>query len=336
MKLESDLGENQSLLLRIFLRQRNKSPLFLFFVFQQRVILTKVRRKNIRRILRCVMSSTNIEIRGNESCCFFRSLTSLIECRKAISPTVTYRLQHQFPAKLRPCSKRSARISLDRSKREIRSWQRSYGRTKSKTFSRSTVSTSAKTNTFNWFTSISPSLRISILVIPSPWFVSIFSVAWLGKWSKSWSPLLTFVVSSEPRLIQREELMIDWRIFYRWTQQLKSKKNQEEIYGLAKRPKLVNVNHWWTSPCLFSRNLEFNVIWCGRCCSPYFSSTATEEMLEEIRPQFCLVDWESMLEPMKALQCFLPVHLPPNLHDRGFKSLFSPLFPLSDLDRSIV
>ena len=60
-------------------------------------------------------------------------------------------------------------------------------------------------------------------------------------------------------------------------------------------------------------------------------------MLEEIRPHFCLADWKSMYESIKTLDYFLPVYLPPDLHDRGFKSLFSLLslsLSFSDLDRS--
>jgi proteasome activator subunit 4 len=50
----------------------------------------------------------------------------------------------------------------------------------------------------------------------------------------------------------------------------------------------------------------------------YFAANATAEMLAEWRPMLCPFDG-CMEDAIQYLSNFLPVHLPPEDHDRGFK-----------------
>jgi len=57
---------------------------------------------------------------------------------------------------------------------------------------------------------------------------------------------------------------------------------------------------------------------CVRSCRPYFSATATQEILDEFRP--CLCPFDTVCgDVMCYWDIFLPVHLPPELHHQGFK-----------------
>jgi hypothetical protein len=79
-------------------------------------------------------------------------------------------------------------------------------------------------------------------------------------------------------------------------------------------------------------------MFCVQYCSTYFSPTATREILDEFRPQFCATDYTCSIETIKMLEIFLPVILPPELHHQGFKFVYSrslslylhPIFSISD------
>lgn len=60
-------------------------------------------------------------------------------------------------------------------------------------------------------------------------------------------------------------------------------------------------------------------------CSPYYSNTATQEILDELRPQMCPAGWD-FLRVMKLFQLLLPHNLPPELHDQGFRLWLNELF----------
>lgn len=57
---------------------------------------------------------------------------------------------------------------------------------------------------------------------------------------------------------------------------------------------------------------------CMSFCPTYFSITATQEILDEFRPHMCPFD-KSLPGVMQIFDFFLPVDLPPHLHDQGFK-----------------
>ncbi len=72
---------------------------------------------------------------------------------------------------------------------------------------------------------------------------------------------------------------------------------------------------------------------CVRLCSPYFSATSTQEILDKLRPQMCPIDvsFENVID---TFQYLLPLSLPPDLHDHGFKFVHlcvSSFFPFHAL-----
>jgi hypothetical protein len=52
---------------------------------------------------------------------------------------------------------------------------------------------------------------------------------------------------------------------------------------------------------------------------PYFSPVATQEILDEFRPKMCPIMESTFYDVIKMLRLFLPVNLPPDLHNQGFK-----------------
>ncbi len=57
---------------------------------------------------------------------------------------------------------------------------------------------------------------------------------------------------------------------------------------------------------------------CASKCSSYFSLTATEEILNELRPQICLTRWD-FTRTMRMFKLLLPVNIPPEFHNQGFQ-----------------
>jgi hypothetical protein len=72
----------------------------------------------------------------------------------------------------------------------------------------------------------------------------------------------------------------------------------------------------------FSRGIRGSLDHCVQSCSPYFSASATQEILDEFRPQMCPVV-SSFSTTIKMLELFLPVILLPDLHHQGFKYVYS-------------
>ncbi|CAF3831402.1 unnamed protein product, partial [Adineta steineri] len=102
------------------------------------------------------------------------------------------------------------------------------------------------------------------------------------------------------RLITRDDLVIDWRQLYKWAKIILH--NHDEPYSLVS----------------LSNDIDNSLIYCVRGCRPYFSATATQEILDEFRPYLCPFD-SAFSDTMRIFELFLPVHLPPGLHDQGFK-----------------
>jgi len=48
---------------------------------------------------------------------------------------------------------------------------------------------------------------------------------------------------------------------------------------------------------------------------------ATQEILDELRPKICPIDW-NFGHIIKMFKLFLPVKLPPDLHNQGFKFVY--------------
>ncbi len=57
---------------------------------------------------------------------------------------------------------------------------------------------------------------------------------------------------------------------------------------------------------------------CLQKCSPYFSVTATQEILDELRPRMCPTEW-NFIHIVQMFELFLPFNLPVDLHNQGFE-----------------
>jgi len=112
-------------------------------------------------------------------------------------------------------------------------------------------------------------------------------------------------------LITREELIIDWRILYHWGKLMFD--NHDRTFGIAILPKDIKNSFFF---CIFY-------------CNPYFAVTATQDILDEINPKLCPMDW-TFTSTIQLLQILLPVHLPPALHDQGFKLWLPQIFGIWD------
>ncbi|CAF2908164.1 unnamed protein product, partial [Rotaria sp. Silwood2] len=111
---------------------------------------------------------------------------------------------------------------------------------------------------------------------------------------------------NKSRLITRNDLIVNWQILYTWVKLILF--NNDESYSLLALP----------------NDIEKSLLYCVRSCRPYFSATATQEILDEFHPWLCPFD-SAFSDAMCYLDLFLPVHLPPDLHDQGFK-LWLPEF----------
>lgn len=67
-----------------------------------------------------------------------------------------------------------------------------------------------------------------------------------------------------------------------------------------------------------SSDIESSLYCCIRGCRPYFSASATKEILDEFRPNLCPFD-SAFTDAIRTFELFLPIHLPPELHDQGYK-----------------
>ncbi|CAF3512541.1 unnamed protein product, partial [Rotaria sordida] len=117
---------------------------------------------------------------------------------------------------------------------------------------------------------------------------------------------MLYDLTRKTRLITRDDLIVDWRLLYKWAKVILH--NHDESYSLVSVP----------------NDIENSLFYCIRGCRPYFSATATQEILDEFRPYLCPFD-SAFSDTMRIFELFLPVHLPLNLHDQGFK-LWLPEF----------
>ncbi|CAF1622524.1 unnamed protein product, partial [Adineta ricciae] len=111
---------------------------------------------------------------------------------------------------------------------------------------------------------------------------------------------------SKSRLITRDDLIIDWHILHTWIKLILF--NNDESYSLVALP----------------NDVEKSLLYCVRSCRPYLSATATQEILDQFRPSLCPFD-SAFSDAMCYFDLLLPVHLPPELHEQGFK-LWLPEF----------
>ncbi|CAF4503506.1 unnamed protein product [Rotaria socialis] len=99
-------------------------------------------------------------------------------------------------------------------------------------------------------------------------YLSVLSITDLQYTSVKICCELLSTLLRKTRLITRDDLVIDWHTLYRWAKLVHN--NHDKAHALVTLPE----------------GLEFSILWCTHYCSPYFSKTATQEILEIFRPQF--------------------------------------------------
>ncbi|XP_029164235.1 proteasome activator complex subunit 4B-like isoform X2 [Nylanderia fulva] len=113
--------------------------------------------------------------------------------------------------------------------------------------------------------------------------------------------LWTNRLNVKKELIRPGELELPWRPLYEILLLLKDK-----FAGLYRQPALL-------------RNILFCVI---RALKIYFPLSATQEILDELRPTFCPFDNMTMRTSLQTLECILPLQLPPEHHVIGHQLWF--------------
>ncbi|CAF1453615.1 unnamed protein product, partial [Adineta ricciae] len=91
-----------------------------------------------------------------------------------------------------------------------------------------------------------------------------------------------------------------WRILYHWGELIRF--HHDENYALVTMP----------------NDMQQVFFDCMHVCRCYFSSTATQEILDKLRPWLCPFD-SAFEDALYFFQIFLPIHLPSDLHEQGFK-----------------
>ncbi|KAF7220060.1 proteasome activator complex subunit 4A isoform X2 [Nothobranchius furzeri] len=110
-------------------------------------------------------------------------------------------------------------------------------------------------------------------------------------------------------LLSREDLELPWRPLY-------------ELYDRILFSKTEHLGLNW-----FPNSVESVLKTLVKNCRPYFSETATQEMLDEWRPLLCPFD-VTMQRAISYFELFLPTTLHPELHHKGFQLWFDELISL--------
>ncbi|XP_074105098.1 proteasome activator complex subunit 4 [Cotesia typhae] len=136
-------------------------------------------------------------------------------------------------------------------------------------------------------------LMYELVVIPSlePAFINLLC-----------STLASLMRKKE--LIAPSELELPWRPLYDLMfRTIKRNKRSQVILGMQRLPIYMGKT---------VRSLIQDV-------KTYFPVTATQEILDELRPKLCLVDSSQMEQTIMLLECFLPVQMPVQDHHLGYK-----------------
>ncbi|CAD5119000.1 DgyrCDS7656 [Dimorphilus gyrociliatus] len=116
------------------------------------------------------------------------------------------------------------------------------------------------------------------------------------------SRILTTLLAKKT-LLTREDLVLEWRPLFKLM--YKVYESKMEGHGLLLQPDNIKAT---------LKSLIVNA-------RLYFPSNCTQELLDECRPYLCMFDVK-MTTALFLLDLFLPVNLPPNYHDQGFKIWF--------------
>ncbi|XP_015120172.1 proteasome activator complex subunit 4 [Diachasma alloeum] len=98
------------------------------------------------------------------------------------------------------------------------------------------------------------------------------------------------------------------------------------LYDLKKR--LMEVSISSADICRFPPRLPKVIQNVINAAKVYFPVSATQEILDELRPYICPMDPSTMPKTMDHFENLLPLQLPPNLHPSGFHLWFDELMTL--------
>ncbi|XP_008550347.1 proteasome activator complex subunit 4 [Microplitis demolitor] len=117
-------------------------------------------------------------------------------------------------------------------------------------------------------------------------------------------------------LIAPTELELPWRPLYDLMfRTMKRNKRSQVILGMQR------------VPIYMGKTLHSLV----HDAKTYFPITATQEILDELRPKLCLIDSPQMDQTFTFLECFLPVQMLPQDHGVGYKLWFEEFMKLWEI-----
>ncbi|CAL7949711.1 unnamed protein product [Xylocopa violacea] len=112
------------------------------------------------------------------------------------------------------------------------------------------------------------------------------------------------------KLISPDELELPWRPLYKMV--LRMLKTEEH------HPEMCRFGNF------FGGALESVII----CAKAYFPLSATQEILDELRPTLCPIVGSTMVNSIQILRLFLPIQLPPEHHSVGYQLWFKEFMML--------
>ncbi|OAD56880.1 Proteasome activator complex subunit 4 [Eufriesea mexicana] len=122
--------------------------------------------------------------------------------------------------------------------------------------------------------------------------------------------LALLLLLKKKKLISPDELELPWRPLYKMILRIiKAKENCSEMYRF----------------CSFYENATASLIIYANV---YFPLSATQEILDELRPTLYFIDSSTMFKSIQLLRWFLPVHLPPEHHSIGYQLWFEEFMAL--------
>ncbi|KAL6256285.1 hypothetical protein P5V15_012401 [Pogonomyrmex californicus] len=104
------------------------------------------------------------------------------------------------------------------------------------------------------------------------------------------------------KLIRPDELELPWKPLYKITVQY----FKPDPIGIYRQPK-------------FLKNTLYYVV---QAVKIYFPLSATQEILDELRPKLCPLNGATMCTTIQILEWFLPLQLPPEHHSMGYQLWF--------------
>lgn len=125
--------------------------------------------------------------------------------------------------------------------------------------------------------------------------------------------LALLVLLKKKKLISPDELELPWQPLYKMILRIMKAKET--------RPEMCYI-------CNFYETATESLIIYAKV---YFPLSATQEILDELRPTLCLFDVVTMSKSIQLLRWFLPVQLPPKYHSIGYQLWFEEFMILWEM-----